>query len=52
MESSNFEKCDVIIKGVMKTSYLGTNYQIPMIYLNYMLKLDPKGFQMRLKEEL
>ena len=35
MESSNFEKCDVIIKGVMKSSYLGTHYQIPMIYLEY-----------------
>lgn len=35
MESSNFEKCDVIIKGVMKSSYLGPHYQIPMIYLEY-----------------
>ena len=31
---SSFEACDVMLKGVTKTSYLGSKYAVPIVYLD------------------
>ena len=31
---SSFEPCDVMLKGVAKSSYQGSNYETPIVYLD------------------